>query len=54
MLGKLVVGEVGVREVKSWGSCCWGSWVGELGVGKLRWGFYLTPVYFHIKIAHFI
>ena len=39
LLGKLVTGEVSLREISGWGNCCWGScdWgncVGEVALGK--------------------
>ena len=39
LLGKLVTGEVSVGEISDWRSCCWGScdwgnYVGEVGLGK--------------------
>ena len=52
LLGKLVTGEVSVREISGWGNYCLGSC--DFVLGKLRWGNDLTPQYvlslFHLKI----
>ena len=52
MLGKLVVGEVSVGEVRSLGSCCWGTWVGELGVGEVALGKLPNTVFLRLPLGN--